>query len=127
MDHAINYGDDSKRSLYSDDINGINYLYPAGPSAPDGGTLESGPAFLLKAESSIGKGIGVQLRLAEATDARLSVYSEDGTLMTRLADGYLQAGDSSYHWDTSQDGPAVYFVAFDSELGHTARRIFVLK
>jgi hypothetical protein len=127
MYYAINYGDDSKRTLYSDDINGIDYLYPAGPNAPSVENGGSNSAFVLDADASMGNGVRALLRLSEPTDVQMKIYSEDGALVETLADGYLQAGDHAYKWEPEGVDTGVYFIAFNSDLGHTARRLFVLK
>ncbi len=128
-----NYGETKKRSLHWDDIDGIEYLYPAAaleelePDAP----VEAGGFFLRQPRREhdlIGIRFGLPDADRELVRTELAVYDVNGDRVRALVRGTVPAGEHHLFWDGRNDAgeivsPGVYFLTLEADGRYASKKI----
>jgi hypothetical protein len=129
-----NYGETQKRSLHWDDIDGIEYLYPASALEEldrDELPVDGGGFFLMQPRRQSGL-IEVRFGLPdedrEYLRTELAVYNVDGERVRTLVRGTVPAGEHRFLWDGRNDAgetvsPGVYFLTLEAGGRYASKKL----
>lgn len=130
-----NYGETKKRSLHWDDIDGIEYLYPAAAQAEldtEDMYAEAGGFYLGQPHRGESELIEIRFGLPD-TDrdylrTELSVYDVNGDRVRSLVSGIVLTGDHQLLWDGRSDEgdllkPGVYFLTLESDDHYATKKL----
>jgi hypothetical protein len=133
------YGETKKRTLHFDDIDGIEYLYPAA-LMEEGDEAWASPGektgFFLAQPVRNFRGFfeidfGVAAPGEDPLDASLVLYDSDGEVVRVIVDETMPGGMHTTFWDGRNDAgelvrEGVFFLTLDAGGSHASRKILPL-
>ena len=123
----INYGNDTKRTLDQDDINGITYLYPSFLDGPlSSGTADADQNFDLIV-SSTNNLVCISFSTNHETDAEVKILDIMGRTVQEITSGNMSKGDHSYQWNISNVPAGIYFVTVETNELRSAEKLVIAK